>query len=37
GALLTNEKVTQTAVGDVADISVVTIRNRYRDLIEIEE
>ncbi|GAA0448856.1 transcription initiation factor IIB 2 (plasmid) [Halococcus dombrowskii] len=36
GALLTNEKVTQTAVGDVADISVVTIRNRYRDLIEIE-
>ena len=37
GALLTNEKVTQTAVGDVADISVVTIRNRYRELIEIED
>ena len=37
GALLTNEKVTQPAVGEVADISTVTIRNRYQDLIEIGE
>ena len=37
GALLANEKVTQQAVGDVADISEVTIRNRYKDLLEIGE
>ncbi|WP_435079043.1 transcription initiation factor IIB [Halococcus sp. AFM35] len=37
GALLTNEKVTQPAVGEVADISTVTIRNRYQDLLEIGE
>lgn len=37
GALLTNEKVTQEAVSDVADISEVTIRNRYQDLLEIGE
>ena len=37
GALLTNEKVTQEAVGEVADISTVTIRNRYQDLLEIGE
>jgi transcription initiation factor TFIIB len=37
GALLANEKVTQQAVGDVADISEVTIRNRYQDLLEIGE
>ncbi|EMA56015.1 transcription initiation factor IIB [Halococcus thailandensis] len=37
GALLTNEKVTQQAVGEVADISKPTIRNRYQDLIEIGE
>lgn len=37
GALLANEKVTQEAVGEVADISVVTIRNRYKDLLEIAE
>jgi transcription initiation factor TFIIB len=37
GALLTNEKVTQPAVGEVADISKVTIRKRYQDLIEIGE
>jgi transcription initiation factor TFIIB len=35
--LLTNEKVTQDAVGEVADISTVTIRNRYPDLLEISE
>jgi transcription initiation factor TFIIB len=37
GALLTNEKVTQPAVGEVADISAVTIRKRYQDLIKIAE
>ncbi|WP_049996242.1 transcription initiation factor IIB [Halococcus sediminicola] len=37
GALLTNEKVTQPAVGEVADISTVTIRKRYQDLLEIGE
>jgi transcription initiation factor TFIIB len=37
GALLTNEKVTQPAVGEVADISKLTIRNRYQDLLEIGE
>jgi transcription initiation factor TFIIB len=31
--LLTNEQVTQQEVGDVADISEVTIRNRYRELL----
>ncbi len=35
-ALLTNEKVTQTEVGDVASISEVTIRNRYHELLEVE-
>jgi transcription initiation factor TFIIB len=37
GALLTNEKVTQEAVSKVCDISVVTIRNRYTELIEFEK
>jgi transcription initiation factor TFIIB len=32
--LLTDEDVTQREVGEVADISEVTIRNRYRDLLE---
>jgi transcription initiation factor TFIIB len=36
-ALLTNEKVTQSAVGTVANISEVTIRNRYKELLEAEE
>jgi len=31
--LLTNEQVTQKRVSDVADISEVTIRNRYRELL----
>ena len=35
-ALLTNEKVTQGAVSEVADISEVTIRNRYKELLEAE-
>ena len=33
-ALLTNEKVTQSEVSDIADISEVTIRNRYKELLE---
>ncbi|EMA47327.1 transcription factor TFIIB cyclin-related protein [Halococcus morrhuae DSM 1307] len=37
GALLTNEKATQEAVGEVADISKPTIRKRYPDLLEIGE
>jgi transcription initiation factor TFIIB len=36
-ALLANEKVTQAAVSDVADISEVTIRNRYHELLELAE
>jgi len=36
-ALLTNEKVTQNEVSEVADISEVTIRNRYHELLEAEE
>jgi len=35
-ALLTNERVTQSQVGDVANISEVTIRNRYHELLEAE-
>jgi len=35
--LLTNEKVTQNEVSEVADISEVTIRNRYHELLEAEE
>ncbi len=33
-ALLTNEKVTQNEVSEVANISEVTIRNRYKELLE---
>ena len=33
-ALLTNQKVTQSQVSDVASISEVTIRNRYKELLE---
>jgi len=36
-SLLTNEKVTQGDVSDVADISEVTIRNRYQELLEASE
>jgi len=35
-ALLTNEKVTQSEVSDVADVSEVTIRNRYKELLDAE-
>ena len=33
-SLLANEKVTQSQVSDVANISEVTIRNRYKELLE---
>jgi transcription initiation factor TFIIB len=33
-ALLSNERVTQKEVSEVADISEVTIRNRYKELLE---
>ncbi|MHC3438379.1 transcription initiation factor IIB [Natrialbaceae archaeon A-gly3] len=36
-ALLTNEKVTQNEVSEVASISEVTIRNRYHELLEASE
>jgi len=36
-ALLCNEKVTQNQVSEVADISEVTIRNRYKELLEAGE
>ena len=36
-SLLTNEAVTQSQVSEVADISEVTIRNRYKELLEVEE
>ncbi|WP_227131963.1 transcription initiation factor IIB [Halorubellus salinus] len=33
-SLLVNEKVTQSQVSDVANVSEVTIRNRYKELLE---
>jgi transcription initiation factor TFIIB len=36
-SLLTNRKVTQKEVGEVASISEVTIRNRYKELLDIVE
>ena len=36
-ALLTNEKVTQSDVSEVADISEVTIRNRYKELLDADQ
>ena len=36
-SLLVNEKVTQSEVSDVANISEVTIRNRYHELLEAED
>jgi transcription initiation factor TFIIB len=36
-ALLVNEKVTQSAVSEVANISEVTIRNRYKELLEAKQ
>ncbi|WP_135829241.1 transcription initiation factor IIB [Halorussus halobius] len=37
GPLLTNEKVTQAEVSEVAQVSEVTIRNRYHELLEASE
>ncbi|QZA88832.1 transcription initiation factor IIB [Salinarchaeum sp. IM2453] len=36
-SLLTNEKVTQNQVSEVADVSEVTIRNRYKELLDAAE
>ncbi|OYR99422.1 transcription initiation factor IIB 2 [Halorubrum sp. E3] len=36
-ALLSNEKVTQSEVSAVADVSEVTIRNRYKELLDASE
>lgn len=36
-ATLTNESFTQYEVGEVADVSEVTIRNRYQELLEAEQ
>ncbi len=36
-ALLTNEQVTQSEVGEVASVSEVTIRNRYHELLEADD
>jgi transcription initiation factor TFIIB len=36
-SLLCNEKVTQGEVSEVANISEVTIRNRYHELLEAEK
>ncbi|MEF8785011.1 MAG: transcription initiation factor IIB [Haloarculaceae archaeon] len=36
-SLLTNDKVTQSEVSEVANISEVTIRNRYHELLEAED
>ncbi|MFQ3475873.1 transcription initiation factor IIB [Halonotius sp. F2-221B] len=36
-SLLTNQKVTQNEVSEVANISEVTIRNRYHELLEADE
>jgi transcription initiation factor TFIIB len=36
-SLLVNEKVTQSEVSKVASISEVTIRNRYKELLEVEQ
>ncbi|WP_049912949.1 transcription initiation factor IIB [Halococcus thailandensis] len=35
GSLITNNNLTQKEIGEAANISKVTIRNRYRDLLEI--
>ncbi|QGN07082.1 transcription initiation factor IIB [Halorhabdus sp. CBA1104] len=36
-ALLCNERITQSEISEVANISEVTIRNRYKELLESEE
>jgi transcription initiation factor TFIIB len=37
GALLCNEKVTQSSISEVASVSKVTIRNRYQELLNLHE
>ncbi|MFW5919772.1 MAG: transcription initiation factor IIB, partial [Halanaeroarchaeum sp.] len=37
GSILANERVTQSQVSEVANVSEVTIRNRYHELLEIRE
>ena len=37
GALVVNERITQKRVSEVADISKVTIRNRYEELLEFHD
>ena len=37
GALLTNRQITQDEVSEAADVSTVTIRNRYQELLEAQE
>ena len=36
-SLLTNQKITQNEVSDVTDVSEVTIRNRYKELLAAQE
>ena len=36
-SLLTNQKVTQSEVSDVANISEVTIRNHYYELLKADQ
>ncbi|UWG47937.1 Transcription initiation factor TFIIB, Brf1 subunit/Transcription initiation factor TFIIB [Halanaeroarchaeum sp. HSR-CO] len=36
GAILANERVTQSEVSEVSNVSEVTIRNRYHELLEIQ-
>lgn len=36
-SILANEKLTQDEVGEVADVSTVTIRNRYHELLDVEQ
>jgi transcription initiation factor TFIIB len=37
GSLLANERTTQSAVGTAANVSEVTIRNRYKELLDVSE
>jgi transcription initiation factor TFIIB len=34
GSLLTNNRITQKEIADVTDVSEVTIRNRYQELLD---
>mgnify|MGYP000159195490 FL=1 len=37
GALLSNERITQQTIAEVTDVSEVTIRNRYQELLDAHE